>query len=110
MRKANKQAAIGSALQTRLAPPIGDPAVNHYRRGAPAAVPVIGPMPGGQSRGAYVPPAFSLEFKLIFSPVDSAEEEPEEETTAPDVPDAETGCPLPLLSPPLLLPSPLDTP
>lgn len=49
-RAAKKQAkanAIQNALTTQLNPPIGDPAVNHYRRGVKATVPLAGPAIGG---------------------------------------------------------------
>ncbi len=44
VRKERKRQAIAQQLQSRVAPPIGDPAVNHYRRGAKATVPLAGPI------------------------------------------------------------------
>jgi len=54
-----KQNAIAQNLQSRLPPPIGDPAVNHYRRGANATVLLAGPTygiapPTGSARGRRV--------------------------------------------------------
>lgn len=46
-KKAAKQAAIQQKLTTNFNTPIGDPAVNHYRRGAHATVPMAGPLNGG---------------------------------------------------------------
>lgn len=50
-KKLQKQLGIKQQLTQRLAPPAGDPAVNHYRRGAKAAVPLAGPTTRGIENG-----------------------------------------------------------